>query len=276
MASRRSDVIRPTVSSVAGYQCFVDVPSDWDDLVSVLRSSARSRAKALSLRLEFQRRGAPSGHGPACTRWSIGVDGNGYRIAAWVRQLEREWPIVAEGYVSQPTRDAQRVATSLLARWVDQLIGDGAATTTVPIVDPRVDDPVSWLWPVFDFPEGLVITPRLALADEVFAQHITGSIGPELVVEEVHTALEAILRHVTNADRDRWTRLLAKATDQGLLTAPERDVVKRFNDRIRVGLKHDALTVPKDEQSELLATVAEVVQIAELVVERADRMWKTN
>ena len=63
-------------------------------------------------------------------------------------------------------------------------------------------DPVAYRWSVIDVPAlEHVLGPRLWVSDEIIARWMTGDMPDELAVEEVHTAAEAVLRHVLAAGK---------------------------------------------------------------------------
>jgi hypothetical protein len=106
---------------MAGYGSSIEVPEAYDELVRALMKAAQRRGRALELRVRFRRRPRSA---EGWTSWEVTVDGAGILIAAWVRQLERELPVVAEGFTSTGAgRSAVRVARSFISRFIESCVG---------------------------------------------------------------------------------------------------------------------------------------------------------
>jgi hypothetical protein len=124
---------------------------------------------------------------------NVVVNGNGVRIAASVHQIERELPIVAEGYTgTNSTAVARQVAGSFVARFINWFMADDEDEVESNRVGTSRPDPVRYLWPVLDIPEqDHRLGPRLWIAEDAIARWMTGDLPEEIVIEEVHTAAEA-------------------------------------------------------------------------------------
>jgi hypothetical protein len=197
------------------------------------------------------------------TAWDVDVDGNGYRIAAWSQQLARDLPRVAEGYSGAGAgRAAQSVATSLVARWIEWCVGDDQATDRV--TDNGRDEP-RWFWPVIDVPDrDDPMYPRLLLADELIGQWIVHELPAEVVIEELHTAVEALLRRRLNAKRGtKWPVLLRTASARGLISVGDAQRLDRFASAHRNRLKHEAHAIPEAESGIVRALLHDVLAVTE-------------
>jgi hypothetical protein len=224
--------------------------------------AAQRRARALDLRMSFRRR--PAG---AQTAWSITVDGNGYRIAAWSQQLARDLPIVAEGYTAlRPNESARNLATSLVARWTAWCVGEEEYTTVS--LDGR--DRVRWIWPIIDFPERKQrLNPRLLISDELIGRWMTGDLPEEVAIEEFHTAIEALLRHLQKVGRGpSWPTLLGRAKSRGDLSSADARTLTRFNDLHRNRLKHEGSALTAAERKGVKQVLLDVLVITERLLSR--------
>ncbi len=95
--------------------------------------------------------------------------------------------------------DAGFVWKSYVARFVALSVGDDVESGRVLTTK---SDPVAYRWSVIDVPAlEHVLGPRLWVSDEIIARWMTGDMPDELAVEEVHTAAEAVLRHVLAAGK---------------------------------------------------------------------------
>ncbi|MCU1494520.1 MAG: hypothetical protein JWO62_2284 [Acidimicrobiaceae bacterium] len=204
---------------MAGYGTSLFVAPTFDPLVRALLHAAQRRAKALGLRLHYSRRDAGS-----TSEWEISVDGPGGRIASWAYQIERDLPVVAEGYTGSGSgKQAQAVAHSLVARWVGWCVG-GEEDTTIKVTG---SDRSNWFWPIIDIPTPpCPLAARMALSDSIVARWITGDLPEEIAIEELHTVVEALLRSLKPNGKGDWPALLAHAKKERLPLQPEIDTLK--------------------------------------------------
>jgi hypothetical protein len=197
------------------------------------------------------------------TAWDVGVDGNGYRIAAWSQQLARDLPRVAEGYSGAGAgRAARFVATSFVARWTELCLGDDQATDRV--TDNGRDAP-RWFWPVIDVPDSDdPMYPRLVLADGLIGQWLVHELPAEVVIEELHTAVEALLRRRLSAKRGtKWPMLLRTARARGLISSGDVQRLDRFAIAHRNRLKHEARAIPEAESGTVRDLLYDVLTVTE-------------
>ena len=217
---------------MAGYGTSLTIRSWADQLVRKLLRVSQGWAKSLDLEMHYRSHGA----GDLDTRWEIWVDGNSFAISAWSRQIERDLPKVAQGFGGGISSNrAAIIAESLCTRWIAACVGneDDARIRT------SANDQGRWIWPIVDYPVGTPNTARLIMADEVLAHWLVAEAPAELVVEELHTVVEALLRFRLGAGRSvRWPQLLERAESEDLLSARDVETLTRFNRGLRIELKH--------------------------------------
>ena len=238
---------------MAGYGTHLVAPQWCDELIRVLLKAARRRARALHLEMHYRRRSASENR----SIWELSVDGGGPAIAAWSRQLERDLPVVAEGHTgSVAPATARRIALSLVARWIAWAVG-GVQDLRVRT---SVGDPVRWVWPLIDYPEGQRLTARLLLADEIVARWLVEDIPEEIVIEELHTVVESVLRQQLSAKhRDKWPTLLDLASRRGLLTPAQKQLLSMFNRHYRNRLKHRGEVLDDSDRSTIRTMLSDVL-----------------
>jgi len=130
-----------------------------------------------------------------------------------------------------------------------------------------VDDPVRWVWPLIDYPENEGSTARLLLADELVARWFVGDIPEEIVIEELHTVVEAALRRRLNAkQRQKWPTLLNTAETDGLLSGRDRSLFERFNQHYRNRLKHRGEILSDCDRRTVHTLLREVLAVLEGLV----------
>lgn len=230
---------------MAGYQTFVSVPDRYEDLSRVLLSAAQRRGRALELRVRFARSSSEEGW----TRWSLAVHGRGHLIAAWVSQIERELPVVAEGFTGLGRgRVAVRVARSLVARFVEWCVGPDEPEPRERVILSRNDEAIVW-WPCLDPPDlPHDLARRLALADGLLARWLVGDVPPEVAVDEAQTALEIVLRRLLQAGAALpFPKLTDQAFARQLFSEEERNRIVDLNNRRR-SIKHHGGVIPDEER----------------------------
>lgn len=203
------------------------------------------------------------------TDWDMVVAGNGYSIAAWSQQLERDLPTVAEGYVGDiRTRVARNIATSLVARWAEWCVGNDEAPMTV-IASGR--DVVRWIFPVIDFPERPhALYERLVISDTMVGRWIVvGELPEEIAIEELHTVVEALLRHLlASGPGPNWPTLLGRAKRVHLLSGEDGRTLDGFNRLHRNRLKHDGQALIGPQRPEARRVLYGVLTAVERLLSR--------
>lgn len=239
---------------MAGYGTSLFASPTFDPLIRRLLNAAQRRARALGLQMHYCHHDAAG-----TSEWEINVDGPGGRIASWAYQIEHDLPIVAEGYTGAGSgKQARDVAHSLVARWVGWCVG-GEEDTKIKATG---SDRSKWFWPIIDVPTPpSPLAARLALSDSVVARWITGDLPEEIVIEELHTVVEALLRSLKSDGKGEWPVLLAYAKKHKLLLQPEVDTLKQFNVKHRIRLKHRAEIIADTDRhvvNELMLAVLEI------------------
>lgn len=264
VAGALSPPMARSLVTVVGYGTFVSVPTRYDDLTRVLLVAAQRRGRALELRVRFARSSADE----AWSRWALDVDGRSHLVAAWAAQIERELPVVAEGYTGPGHgRVARRVARSFVARFIEWCVGSGDSEPRERVILSR-DDDASVYWP-FIRPPDLAddLARRLAVADGLLARWMVGDLPPEVAIDEAHTAVEIVLRRALESGRGTsFPQLLnrAAAPPRRLITDQECGWLSRLNDRRRF-IKHHGGVIPEGEEDavrqELLVSLDALDQI---------------
>lgn len=224
--------------------------------------AAQKRAQSVGLRMNYRRHQ----HGK-WTDWDLVVDGNGYAIAAWSQQLRRELPIVAEGYSGLERGPvARNVASSLVSRWTDWCVGESNNTT---ISSTKRDDGLFY-WPVIDVPKSPhSLEPRLTISDDVLGRWIVGELPIEVAIEELHTAVEGVLRAFPGArKRSNWPQLLVNVESLELLTPSNKELLTEFNCLYRNRLKHRTLALTDSERVKARDDFHKILGVAEKLLGR--------
>jgi hypothetical protein len=227
---------------VAGYGTEITAPAACDELVRALMRAAQRRGKRVGLRIRYRRRPLT----PDRSAWMLSADGSGVVIAAWAQQLERELPVVAEGFTGASAgATSVRVGRSLAARFVELSVGNDALAEIADTVTLSRDDVARVFWPILDPPDlGQPLADRLQLADRLIGRWIVGDLPDETGLEEIHTAIEIVLRTVLAAGRNaRFPQLLDRAQACGMIDAAGRQALTRLNDHRRT-VKHNGGVIP--------------------------------
>jgi hypothetical protein len=233
---------------VVGYGTSVEVPESYDELTRSLLRAAQRRGRALDLTVRYRRL---PGRSAGWTSWDLTVDGGSVRIAAWTRQLERELPVVAEGFTGAGAgRSAVRIARSFVARFVEWCVGEKLGKVGDRVVLTR-DDEARVFWPLLDPPDlGHDLAARLTLADELLARWMVGDLPDETGVEEMQTAIEIVLRRVLNAgQRVPFPQLVDRAVKHAIIDHDDRRVLVDLNNR-RVEIKHHGGVIPPESEDD--------------------------
>jgi hypothetical protein len=247
---------------MAGYGTTLEADAQFDPLIRALMLAAQRRARSLGLRMKYR-----SHPGEGRTDWELSVDGNGYLIAAWSQQLERDLPLVAEGYVGVGEgRQARNAAVSFVARWIAWCVGDEERT----VITTTGSDRVRWLWPVMDIPEPpSPLAARLAISDSLVARWLVGDLPEEVAIEELHTSVEGLLRVLLGVGKGpNWPALLTAAESAGVLKPMESATLGTFNVLYRNHLKHQALALSNSDRATAGEVMRQVLQIGERLLAR--------
>jgi hypothetical protein len=183
-------------------------------------------------------------------------------IAAWSQQLERELPLVAEGYVGfGEGRQARNATESFVTRWIAWCVGGEERT----VISTSGRDRVRWIWPVINIPERpSPLAARLEISDSIVARWLVGDMPEEVAIEELHTSVEGLLRVLLGLGKGNdWPALLVSAESVGLLTGAERATLRKFNTLYRNRLKHQALALSDADRAGATETMREVLAISE-------------
>jgi hypothetical protein len=175
------------------------------------------------------------------TSWELTVDGGSVRVAAWARQIERELPIVAEGFAGVGAgRSAVRIARSFVARFIEWCVTGRLGEVGKKAVLTR-DDEARVFSPLLDPPDlGQELAARLTLADELLARLMVGDLPDETGVEEMQTAIEIVLRGLLGeVSGCLFPELAERAVKQAIIDDVRRVLVD-LNTR-RVEIKHHAV-----------------------------------
>ncbi|WP_166657534.1 hypothetical protein [Ilumatobacter fluminis] len=243
------------------------VRNEFDDLVRALMRAAQARGRRLGLDVRFRRRG-----GGRLSEWELIADGPGVLIAAWAQQLERELPIVAEGFTGRGHgATAVRVARSLVARFVELCVGDTLSPYPSDVVVSSRDDEPRVFWPILDPPDrGHPLSDRLTLADEQIGRWIVGDLPDEIGLEEMHTALEIVLRSVLAAGNNtRFPALLDRARAADLIGDDGHEALTRLNAHRRA-VKHHGGVVPIEDQGAVRTDLWRVADVLDRLQGRTD------
>jgi hypothetical protein len=254
---------------VAGYGTSVEVPEAYDELTRALLRAAQRRGRALDLDVRYRRR---LGSSLGWASWELSANGAGVLIAAWVRQLERELPIVAEGFTGAGAgRSAVRVVRSFVARYIEWCVGDALGEVRDRVVLGR-DDEARVFWPLLDPPDlGHEFAARLTLADALLARWMVGDLPDETGIEEMHTAIEIVLRRVLRAGRRvSFPGLADRAVEHSLIDIHDRSVLVDLNDR-RVDIKHHGGVIPPEAQADVSAVLHDAAWVLERLEGRLAR-----
>ena len=242
-----------TIGDVAGYGSSIEAPSTYDQLSRALFRAAQRRGRVLNLEVRFRKRPSSS---PGWTSWELTVDGHSIHIAAWARQIERELPLVAEGYTCEGSgRPAVRLATSFVARFIESCVGEMLEIVPTRVVLHRQDD-ARVFWPLLDPPDlGHDLAARLTLADEMIARWLVRDLPDETGIEEIQTAIEVVLRRALQAGKNApFPTLIGRAAQRGLITQEDHDVLLDLNKR-RVQIKHRGGVIPPEAKAEARSTL---------------------
>jgi hypothetical protein len=246
---------------VAGYGTSVEVPEAYDELTRALLQAAQRRGRALDLKVRYRRRPSPSA---GWASWELSADGPGVLIAAWARQLERELPIVAEGFTGAGAgRLAVRIARSFVARFIEWCVADVLGDVRERVVLSR-DDEARVFWPLLDPPDlGHNLAARLSLADELLARWMVGDLPDETAVEEMQTAIEIVLRRLLGAGQHvSFPRLAHRALEHTLIDEQDRSALVALNDR-RVAIKHHGGVIPSEDEEDARSALYSATRVLE-------------
>lgn len=197
---------------MAGFDFDFTYSPEHESYVEACISAAKRRARMLHCHWRVHRLGIVNGR--RCV-----VDGQTRNLDLLGRALEHDLPTVCEGVPGGlAAKRARGIGTGfadlfLVGRHVD--LGD-----TVQELRPKKD--TTFYYPVYEFTDttsALQLRARLRITEDVVTDYALGRYESVIVLEELHTALEQVLRALLpGLARDaRWPTLIRAAEDHGLL-----------------------------------------------------------
>lgn len=186
------------------------------EVVRALHAASRRRARAMDLRWQSQATEAGYGY-VAIHGWTWGID-------FLLERLRRDLPTIAEAAPGLRSPAYRRrlgngyvdIATKFRCGWYERYGRDSDAfvPTLRAIQTPSVL-PIHDLWPASDDHE---LGNRLMVSQTVMAAWCVDEIDPEVVLEELHTAAELMLKRITGMpDRTKFPDLVKAARRQKIL-----------------------------------------------------------
>lgn|GEM_PF-6352942 len=241
---------------MAGYGVTLSVPSSYDDLMRSLLRAAQRRGRALGLRVRYRKVGACDGE----TSWDMTVDGRGWLISAWVNQVERELPVVAEGYTGDGAgARAVDVARRFIGRWIDWCVGDEAG-----------GPPGRFFWPNLNLPDHEA-ERRFLVCDQVVGDWMVGAVPNEVAIEEIHSAAELAVRHVLGAGKSvSWVRLIERAADREDVSDEALDSLRALNAERRA-VKHRGGVIDDAREADVRELIVRAIDALEGLFWELDR-----
>ena len=187
--------------------------------------------------------------GPSNSRWEVWVDGNGWLIAAWSQQLERDLPVVAEGFRGEiPQHQGILIARSLVARWHDMSVPDDYRRRDPGRIRTTATDEGTHVWTLLDWPEPNDLAARLFISDDLVARWLVFDLPEEPVIEEIHTMCERVLRLVTRSgQRVSFATMVDRAVEAGFLRASAADHLRELN-TMRREFRHRGRMFASDDE----------------------------
>ena len=247
---------------MAGYGISLKASPEFDDLVLSLLKATQRRARALGLRMHYRKTVVAKE-----TEWNVNVDGPGGRIAALAYQLERDLPVVSEGFIGiMAGKTARNVAESFVARWIGTCVGHEDDI----VIKSTGRDPVKWFWPVIEVPDPpSPLAKRLVVSDSIIARWLTSDLEEEVVIEELHTVVEGLLRSLLTNGNGKWPALLQRAKNAGLLTNAEIKTLQIFSTKYRNRMKHRAEAIADSDRQATRDLMLDVLDAADRLSSRA-------
>ncbi|MFF7795137.1 hypothetical protein [Streptomyces sp. NPDC007991] len=189
-------------------------------VVRAINAAAQRRARDMHIRWRSRATGDGAGYA-AMDGWSYGLD-------IFLERLRRDLPTVAEATPGRRSPAYRRrlghgyvdILTKYRCGWYDRYYTtDESYIPTLRAIRASSVWPIHSLWPRSDNQElGL----RLVVAQTVMAAWCVREVDAEVVIEELHTAAELILKRITQMpDRTKFPDLIREARrQQALSTEP--------------------------------------------------------
>lgn len=201
---------------MAGYGgTFAFDPQD-HDLLDGLRSVIRRRARAthVQFRCTIERAG----------RCSYTFVGNTVGLDLLLNRLRRDLPTSAEAMATgRSAATRRRLANGLTDILVRQRLEfhDRFLEDHVPMLRGRSDQIAAG---VFGLPrDAVALFPRLWITDDILASWLMNEVPAEVVIEEISTAAEVLLRAVLReSGASSFTDVVESARQRRILDSPER------------------------------------------------------
>lgn len=254
---------------MAGYGAVIIAPVKFDNLVATLLQAAQRRAKKISLlhglagkplRMRYRRLPPKGDKRP----WAIDIEGTWWEIAVWSQWIERDLPIVAEGYAGGlPISETIKVARSLVAAWHYLIAPEEELPREPYVIQTATSSSNKFQWTIFDWPEDEPLYSRLLISDQILARWYIGDIPEEIALEELHFMLEYLARKITKSGQHiPFPKLVIKMFERGNIEESERDLMMQFNN-IRREFRHRGRAIRDDsEREELRSLIRQVLFIA--------------
>ena len=241
---------------MAGYGVDLSVPRSYDDLTRSLLRAAQRRGRSLGLRVRYRKVAACDLE----TTWLLAVDGRGWLISAWANQIERELPVVAEGYTGEGAgARAVEVAKGFIGRWIDWCVGDEAGGR-----------PGRFFWPNLNLPDHAA-EPRFRVCDQVVGGWMVGVVPHEVAIEEIHSGAELALRHVLRAGKSvSWARLIDRAVGAEEVSDEALASLRALNDERRV-VKHRGGVIADGPEADVRAVIERAIEALDGLLWELDR-----
>ncbi|WNI16260.1 hypothetical protein [Actinacidiphila sp. ITFR-21] len=195
---------------MAGFDGYFTFHPDNLEVVRAMNGAARRRARSMNIR--WRSRATWDGEGYTA------VDGWTYGLDIFLERLRRDLPTIAEATPGRHSPAYRRklgngyadILTKHRCTWYERYSRD--ENWFVPKLRALKASsvwPVHSLWPASDDQE---LGNRLIVAQTVMAAWCVEEVAPEVVIEELHTAAELMLKRITGMpDRTKFPDLIREA-----------------------------------------------------------------
>lgn len=186
------------------------------DLMCAFVAAGRRRAR--KLQVQWRARLDTNGSG------YILIDGRGVGESMLLERMRRDLPTIGEAVDSSRRSPEQRRRLAngfvdILIKWhtsfYDNYYNDAEILERVPRVRCIKASAVCvafWLWPGDDHPD---LGVRLHVTEDILVSWLLDEASSEVVLEEMHTAAELILRRLLGRQRDSFPQLVHRAQTPG-------------------------------------------------------------
>lgn len=199
---------------MAGLEAWFRFRADDEAIVRACLAAARRRARTLEVR-RFR-----SGVQSADVRVAfVKIDGNTYALDIYLERLRRDLPTIAEATSSHRSAASRRALAlgliEILTRFRLSMY-DRYDEQWIPTLRARRQ-------PAYTLPHQLwtdhpALQARLSVTSELMADWHFGEVAPPVLLEELHTAAELILKELVNrrSKRRSFQQLVDLAVEQGV------------------------------------------------------------